>query len=75
MATVPDLSRNQSLTGRHREEAARELLARYQAGRSLRGLRAETGYSLGRIRRLLIEAGVEFRRRGGGPRQRSGTAH
>jgi DNA-directed RNA polymerase specialized sigma24 family protein len=65
MAKTPDLARNQRVTGSEREKLSTELLKRYQRGQSIREICAETGYSIGRVRRLLVDAGVEFRGRGG----------
>lgn len=42
----------------------RELRRRYEAGRSIRQIAAETDYSLGRVRNLLVAAGTELRSRG-----------
>jgi hypothetical protein len=65
MAKTPDLTRNQRVTGAEREKLSGELLKRYQRGQSIREICSETGYSIGRVRRLLVDAGVEFRGRGG----------
>ena len=65
MEKLPRLDRGRRLAQADRSAVASELLKGYQAGRSVRQLCAETGYSIGRVRRLLIEAGVEFRSRGG----------
>ena len=65
MAKTPDLARNQRVTGSEREKLSSELLKRYQRGQSIREICSETGYSIGRVRRLLVDAGVEFRGRGG----------
>jgi hypothetical protein len=65
MAKTPELARNQRVTGPEREKLCSELLKRYQRGQSIREICAETGYSIGRVRRLLVDAGVEFRGRGG----------
>ena len=65
MAKTPDLTRNQRVTGPEREKLSNELLKRYQRGQSIREICSETGYSIGRVRRLLVDAGVEFRGRGG----------
>ncbi|MDL5154818.1 helix-turn-helix domain-containing protein [Actinomycetospora termitidis] len=65
MTKTPDLARNQRVTGSEREKLSGELLKRYQKGASIREICAETGYSIGRVRRLLVDAGVEFRGRGG----------
>lgn len=70
MADVPTLSRNQRLPDGERRRIATMLRERYDAGRSVRELCGETGYSIGRVRRLLIEAGVTFRPRGGSRRGR-----
>jgi hypothetical protein len=70
MANVPELRRGQRLSGAERAGVGLDLLRRYQAGLSIRQICAETGYSIGRVRRLLIDAGVRFRSRGGGPRPR-----
>jgi Helix-turn-helix domain len=65
MAKLPNLPRGKRLTGENRNDVGHELLDRYKNGSSIRDLCAETGYSIGRTRRLLLEAGVEFRQRGG----------
>ena len=65
MAKLPNLPRGKRLSGEDRSGVGHELLHRYQNGQSIRQLCAETGYSIGRTRRLLEEAGVEFRQRGG----------
>ena len=67
---IPQLKRGARLDAASRERLGRELLRKYQAGSSVRQLCAETGYSIGRVRRLLEEVGVEFRSRGGGHRRR-----
>ena len=65
MTKTPDLARNQRVTGAEREKLSGELLKRYEKGASIREICADTGYSIGRVRRLLVDAGVEFRGRGG----------
>ena len=42
-----------------------ELRRRYESGLSIRQLTVETGYSIGRVRRLLDDAGATMRGRGG----------
>ena len=74
MTTVPRLPRGKRLRDAERADVAAELLRRYNDGRSIRELCTETGYSIGRVRRLLEEAGVEFRRRGGATRGRGRQA-
>jgi DNA-directed RNA polymerase specialized sigma24 family protein len=72
MPKTPRLRRGQRLSEKQRGKIGDELLRRYEQGRSVREICAETGYSIGRVRRLLLEAGVVFRARGGsraaGPR-------
>jgi hypothetical protein len=70
MTEVPRLPRGKRLRDSQRAETAAELLRRYNSGKSIRDICAETGYSIGRVRRLLEEAGVEFRQRGGATRSR-----
>lgn len=65
MGRVPELRRGQRLPDAERRKLGAELRKWYEAGRSVRQLSAETGYSIGRVRRLLIESGVTFRPRGG----------
>lgn len=68
MAKIPQLRTGQRLEDKERAQVGADLLRRYQAGHSIREICKETGYSIGRVRRLLIEAGVTFRSRGGGNR-------
>ena len=72
MTKVPSLPRGKRLRDQERSSVAAELLRRYNSGQSIRDICGETGYSIGRVRRLLEEAGVQFRRRGGATRSRSG---
>jgi hypothetical protein len=72
MAKTPSLRRGQRLSEKQRHKIGSDLLRRYEQGRSVREICAETGYSIGRVRRLLLEAGVTFRARGGAqPRLRT----
>ena len=71
MTKVPSLPRGKRLRDKERSTVAAELLRRYNSGKSIRDICGETGYSIGRVRRLLEEAGVEFRRRGGATRSTS----
>lgn len=62
--------------GRHLPDDVRarlgsQLVARYVAGASIREICADTGFTIGRVRRLLTDAGVRFRRRGGANRKPS----
>ena len=65
MAKTPSLRRGQRLPENQRGKIGTELLRRYEQGRSVREICTETGYSIGRVRRLLQDAGVTFRARGG----------
>ncbi|MHB8452477.1 MAG: helix-turn-helix domain-containing protein [Mycobacteriales bacterium] len=68
---TPALRRGERVSAAERSRLGRELLAQYNQGRSIRELCQTTGYSIGRVRRLLIDAGVKFRSRGGPNRRRS----
>jgi len=72
MAKVPQLKRGQRLSERERDEIGADLLRRYQQGSSIRQICDETGYSIGRVRRLLVDSGVAFRSRGGATRASRG---
>lgn len=65
MVKAPPLRRGQHLPQEQRAALSQQLLREYEGGKSIRQLCAETEYSIGRVRRLLQEAGVKFRRRGG----------
>lgn len=45
--------------------------AKYEAGTSIRALAEETGRSYSSVHRILAEAGVTFRSRGGATRQKT----
>jgi len=66
---VPALAKGRRISTAERDKLGKRLLTEYQAGKSIRQICAATGYSIGRVRGLLIDAGVEFRGRGG--RQRN----
>lgn len=53
------------LVGEARDVLARDLARRYRAGASIRSLSRDAGRSYGLVQKLLTEAGVEFRPRGG----------
>lgn len=67
---LPAPGRNQRLSPAERERAAAVLAARYRQGDSIRQLSTDTGYSIGRVRGLLLAAGVTLRGRGGNNRRR-----
>lgn len=64
--------RNPNLTGDTRTAVAADLAERYQAGASIRTIARRTGRTYGTVHRLLNEAGVTLRTRGGD--QRSAVA-
>jgi hypothetical protein len=59
------------VTGKERAELARSLETKYRAGASIRELSASTGRSYGFIHRMLTDAGVQLRGRGGATRDRT----
>lgn len=59
------------VTGQERTELARSLETQYLAGASIRDLSASTGRSYGFIHRMLTDAGVPLRGRGGATRHRT----
>ncbi len=71
---VPRLEPHRRLSDAERKRIGEVLRREYEAGRSVRELCADTGYSIGRVRRLLIDAGATFRPRGGARRRRTSTS-
>jgi predicted transcriptional regulator len=59
------------VTGEARAALAQDLAMRYRAGDSIRELAESTGRSYGFVHRLLGEAGVQLRGRGGATRDRA----
>lgn len=64
-----ELRKGTRVAGENRSELAVELKRRYDEGESIRQLAAATGRSYGFVHRLLGEAGVELRGRGGATRK------
>ena len=60
--------------GADRSRLGTVLGKRYDSGESIRSLAASTGRSYGFVHRLLREAGVELRRRGGATRAHAALA-
>lgn len=60
--------REQQLSAEERAKIQAELVRRYHEGESIRSLAAATGESYGFVHRLLAEAGVSLRGRGGATR-------
>jgi transposase len=59
------------VTGEARADLTKDVVARYQAGESIRELAASLDRSYGFVHRLLTEAGIELRGRGGATRKRT----
>jgi hypothetical protein len=59
------------VTGEARADLTREVVSRYEAGESIRELAASLDRSYGFVHRLLSEAGVGLRGRGGATRNRA----
>ncbi len=64
------LKKGSRVTGAAREKLAADLKKKYDAGVSIRALAEETGRSYGFVHRMLTEAGVTLRGRGGATRGR-----
>ncbi|MGW0538206.1 helix-turn-helix domain-containing protein [Streptomyces sp. NPDC003032] len=56
------------MPGPERDKVAADLKVQYEAGVSIRALAGATGRSYGGVHGLLVDAGVEFRSRGGAVR-------
>jgi hypothetical protein len=62
------LTKGARITGAAREKLASDLRKKYEKGASLRGLAQQTGRSYGFVHRILSDAGVTLRARGGNTR-------
>lgn len=71
LQSVPFMEPNERMSSWLSERVGRILAEEYRAGASLQKLIDDTGYSNSRIRALLLEQGVEFRKQG---RQAKATA-
>jgi predicted transcriptional regulator len=67
-AGVAELKKGARITGGERNKLAGDLKRRYSSGSSIRELAGETGRSYGFVHRMLSEAGVQLRGRGGATR-------
>lgn len=56
---------NRQVRGDERRELTEHVTAAYEKGQSIRGIASTIGRSYGFVHRLLAEAGVDFRTRGG----------
>lgn len=68
---MADLAKGQRITGSDRDKLAKDLKKKYESGRSIRELAADTGRSYGFVHRILSDAGVKLRGRGGATRRKS----
>jgi hypothetical protein len=66
---LPLKAHGKRLSAEERIQAATVLLERYNRGESIRQLAADSGYSIGLVRNLLVEADVAFRPKGGRARR------
>jgi hypothetical protein len=71
MTTLP---KGRRITGSARETLTTDLRKKYEKGASIRELASETGRSYGFIHRLLVEADVPLRGRGGPTRGKAKQA-
>jgi predicted transcriptional regulator len=72
-AAVAELGKGRRVQGGERDKLASDLKKKYAAGASIRELAASTGRSYGFVHRLLSEAGVTLRGRGGATRTKATT--
>jgi hypothetical protein len=67
-ADVAELKKGARITGGDRNKLAADLKRKYSSGASIRELAGDTGRSYGFVHRMLSEAGVTLRGRGGATR-------
>ena len=67
-------SKGTRVSGAARDSLKSDLSEKYAGGASIRDLAVETGRSYGFVHRLLVEAEVPLRGRGGAPRSRKKAA-
>ncbi len=68
---LPAKDKGRRLRPEDRASASKLLLRRYRNGESIRELASSSGYSIGLVRNLLLEGGVEFRPKGGASKRRT----
>lgn len=66
-----DIHKGVRITGPGRDRLAKEICRKYESGQTIRALAEETGRSYGFVHRLLADAGVPLRARGGATRSKS----
>lgn len=67
------VGKGRKVTGAQRDKLAADLKKAYESGVSIRTLAEGTGRSYGFVHRILTEAGVAMRTRGGDTRSQPGT--
>ncbi len=67
------MDKGKQITGAAREEFAARFQAAYEGGASIRALARAHGRSYGTMHRILTQAGVVLRGRGGATRSQSAT--
>jgi Helix-turn-helix domain len=67
---VAKLAKGQRVTGSDRDRLAKDMKRKYESGKSIRELAAETSRSYGFVHRILSDGGVELRGRGGATRRK-----
>ena len=65
---MADLKKGARITGTQRDKLATDLKKKYEKGASIRSLAESTGRSYGFVHRLLLDAEVPLRGRGGATR-------
>jgi hypothetical protein len=68
--TWPEIPKGKRVTGEERAALSAKAKTMYDQGQSIRDIAAASGRSIGFARSLLIDAGVEFRPRGGPTRSK-----
>ena len=64
------IAKGRRVTGADRDTLTKDLVKQYKFGASIRELAAQTSRSYGFIHRILKDAGVELRGRGGATRRK-----
>jgi hypothetical protein len=67
---VVTIAKGRRVTGADRDKLTRDLVSQYKSGASIRELAAQTSRSYGFIHRILKDAGVQLRGRGGATRRK-----
>lgn len=65
---MAELGKGRRVSGAERDKLTTDLKKKYAAGASIRDLAAQTGRSYGFVHRVLSDAGVTLRGRGGATR-------